>query len=87
MAFAITAVISAVLVPIKELNSGVHQWMTALTGHHWVTHGMLELILFLLLALVLLPFAARIPSTTVVASVVGGLVIGAGIITTFFAFA
>ena len=53
LSFAITAVLSAVLVPVKELSSGVHEWMAALTGHHWVTHGVLELALFLVLAVVL----------------------------------
>lgn len=50
LSFAITSVVSALLVIIKESSEeGVLAWMKAITGHHWVTHGLFNLILFIVL--------------------------------------
>jgi lipoprotein signal peptidase len=47
MSFAITSVLSALLVILKESNEEtVLAWMKAATGHHWVTHGIFNLIVF-----------------------------------------
>lgn len=47
LSFAITSVISALLVILKESNEdSVLAWMKAATGHHWATHGILAIILF-----------------------------------------
>ncbi len=46
LSFAITTIFSGLLVIIKESFEPLKQWMTVLTGHHWVTHGVLTLILF-----------------------------------------
>ena len=54
----VTSLLSALLVLVKETNKPVKAWMEALTGHHWTTHGVLVLGLFVVLGLVL----ARIPS-------------------------
>jgi len=50
LSFAITSLLSALLVIIKEKNEGtVLAAMAAATGHHWVTHGVINLILFIVL--------------------------------------
>jgi hypothetical protein len=50
LSFAITSVISALLVILKETNEDtVLAWMAAITGHHWVTHGLFNLIIFVVL--------------------------------------
>lgn len=50
---AITSILSAVLVVIKELSEDkILAFMKNLTGHHWATHG-----LFIVLAFVLIGFA------------------------------
>ena len=42
--------VSALLVILKESSEeGVLAWMAAITGHHWVTHGLINLILFVVL--------------------------------------
>ena len=47
LSFAITSVISALLVILKESNEdSVLAWMKAASGHHWITHGILAIILF-----------------------------------------
>jgi len=44
---AITSILSALLVVLKELNeNSVLAWMKGLTSHHWITHGLLMLIAF-----------------------------------------
>jgi len=50
LSFAITSIISALLVILKESNEeSFLAWMKAATGHHWVTHGILNLIIFVAL--------------------------------------
>jgi hypothetical protein len=50
LSFAITSVISALLVILKETNEeSVLAWMKAATGHHWITHGVIDIILFVAL--------------------------------------
>jgi lipoprotein signal peptidase len=50
LSFAITSVLSALIVIIKESNEeSILAWMKAATGHHWVTHGVINLILFVFL--------------------------------------
>ena len=46
--FVLICVINALLVVLKELSEGVHAGMARLTGHHWVTHSILMVILFIL---------------------------------------
>jgi hypothetical protein len=50
LSFAITSVFSALLVIVKESSEeGVLALMKAVTGHHWVTHGLIDLIFFVVL--------------------------------------
>jgi hypothetical protein len=50
LSFAITSVFSALLVIVKESSEeGVLALMKAVTGHHWVTHGLIDLIFFVFL--------------------------------------
>ena len=49
ISYAITNVLSALLVVLKESNETVYNLLTAMTSHHWVTHGLLDIIVFLVL--------------------------------------
>jgi hypothetical protein len=52
LSLACASVLSALLVVAKELNPNtVMVWMQRLTGHHWVTHTLAALIIFLALGL------------------------------------
>jgi hypothetical protein len=54
LSLAITSLLSAILVVIKEQNpETVLAWMKAATGHHWISHGILILIVFAVLGGVL----------------------------------
>lgn len=80
----ITVLFNSVLTFIKEAYEPLHGLMTSLTGHHWITHGLLDVILFLLLGWI---FASRgtptgglsngIVVTLVAASLIAGGALGA----------
>jgi len=54
LAFAITSFVSALLVIVKETNEEtVLKLMADITGHHWITHGLFDIVLFALLGWVL----------------------------------
>jgi hypothetical protein len=54
VSFAITSLFSALLVVLKETNEKtVLAWMKAATPHHWITHTLLDLIIFVVLGVVL----------------------------------
>ncbi len=83
LSFAITALLSAVLVIVKETNRGIFEWMAGLTGHHWVTHGILQLLVFVILGVVLLS-GRPLPAPTLTWFISGALVLGSVIIAGFF---
>jgi len=76
LSLAVTSVLNALLVVIKELNEGtVLAWMKQATGHHWVTHGVFNLVVFVLLGFL---FAAmsRGPTTKEAFGNLTGIVVG-----------
>ena len=52
ISYAITSVFSALLVVLKESSETVYNLLAAMTGHHWVTHGVLDIVVFLVLGFV-----------------------------------
>jgi hypothetical protein len=46
LSLALCAVLNALLVIAKEKCKGVADWMQKITGHHWITHVAIILILF-----------------------------------------
>lgn len=50
---ALTNLLSVVLVIAKEKSEAVMAMMKSMTGHHWITHGLIVVTLFMLLGLVL----------------------------------
>lgn len=49
LSLAVCAVLNALLVVAKEKSKGVQSWMQKMTGHHWVTHVVIVLIVFFML--------------------------------------
>lgn len=89
LSFAITSVFSALLVIIKELSEeGVLAWMKAMTGHHWVTHGVINLIIFVVLGWALARGGkgqgVEISANGLVACIVGAVIIDGGLIAGFY---
>lgn len=88
VSLSITSVLSALLVVVKESNEPLLNWMKQATGHHWITHGVLTLVTFVVLGLVLAqlgPARAGRPSSVALANgIAAGVIAGGAIIAGFF---
>lgn len=89
LSFAITCLFSALLVVIKETSQQtVLAWMKAATPHHWITHTLLDLILFVVLGVVLARAndgqGLKISADKLNSYMVGAFVISGLIITGFY---
>ncbi len=87
LSLGITSLLSALLVILKETNEDtVLAWMKAATGHHWVTHGIIDLVLFVALGYLLVGPArswAQQPNR-LIAWVVGSVVVSGLLIAGFY---
>jgi len=84
IAYAITSILSALLVVLKESNEGVHGLLVAITGHHWVTHGLLDVIVFVALGAVLSRRDISLSGNTLITTVVGATILSGLIISGYF---
>jgi hypothetical protein len=86
MAYAYTAIFNAILVIFKELIPAVHDFMAAILGHHWITHGVADLIVFFALGIYFTRRGHAISGDTAVNYLIWGTILGGGIIVAFFLF-
>jgi predicted tellurium resistance membrane protein TerC len=89
LSFAITSLISALLVILKESNEEtVLEWMKAASGHHWITHGIIDIILFVGLGLVLSGLNSgqgpKISANTLIGTIVTSTLISGLLIAGFY---
>ncbi len=89
VSFATTSVVSALLVIVKETNEEtVLTWMKAASGHHWITQGILNLILFVALGWALSRLdtgqGIRISAGGLISLIVGSVVAGGILIAGFY---
>lgn len=89
LSYAITSVISALLVILKETNEEtVLAWMKTTTPHHWITHGIINIILFMVLGWVLsMPNSGqglKISVNALIGSIVASTLISGLLIAGFF---
>ncbi|HUV49691.1 MAG TPA: hypothetical protein VMW78_01550 [Anaerolineae bacterium] len=89
LSFAITSVISALLVILKETNEGtVLKAMAALTGHHWITHGLFDIVLFAVLGWALSRFnngqGLKISTNAMIGSIVASVLVSGLLIAGFY---
>ena len=83
LALAITTLFSTLLVIVKELSDHtVLPLMKAATGHHWVTHTVLDVILFVVLGLLLTK--VQISPQRLTRIIVGAAIVGSLIIAGFY---
>ncbi|MEN6441961.1 MAG: hypothetical protein ABFD97_25650 [Syntrophobacter sp.] len=79
LALVITSLFSAMLVVVKELSERtVLAWMKQATVHHWVTHAIMDLLVFVLLGLLLTKVkisSERLSQLILVSITVSGLII------------
>jgi hypothetical protein len=85
LSFALTSLLSAILVIVKEeYHDTVWAAMKSLTGHHWVTHGIVAVALFVVLGLVLARTSSPLRSGTLSLLVVGSTVLSGLLIAAYF---
>ena len=86
ISYAITSILSALLVVWKESSESVHSLLVAITGHHWVTHGLLDVIVFIVLGMVLSRKSGGVHMTgrTLIVTVVGSTILSGLIIAGYF---
>lgn len=74
---AITVLFNTLLTWIKELSEPFHDFLAALTGNHWVTQGILNLIVFLVLGWIFMRAgtASRMSSTGLINTLVVAVVV------------
>jgi len=84
VSYAITSVLSALLVVLKESSEAVHDGLAAITGHHWVTHGLLDVIVFVVLGYVLIRRDMHMSGDALVSTIIGATVVSGLIIVGYF---
>lgn len=84
VSYAITSILSALLVVLKESSEAVHDGLAAVTGHHWVTHGLLDLIVFVVLGYLLSRRDMQMTGKTLITTVVSATVVSGLIIAGYF---
>jgi hypothetical protein len=89
LSFGITSVLSAILVILKETHEEtVLEAMKSLTGHHWVTHGLADIIVFLILGWVLSKAnkgqGVNLSTNSLIGFIVGAIVLSGVLISGFY---
>ncbi len=85
ISYAITSIFSALLMVLKESSVAVHDFLTAITGHHWVSHGLLNIIVFVVLGIMLSRSGrAQMSAGSLVSMIVGSTIVSGAIIGGFF---
>jgi hypothetical protein len=82
VSFLIVSVVNALLLIAKENLAPVKAWMASLSGHHWTTHGILVIVLFIAMGYLLSRAglekkldADKISWLVIVGTALGGLII------------
>jgi hypothetical protein len=86
-AAVITILFNTALAWIKDSFAPLNSFMASLTGHHWRTHGLADVILFVVLGLLLMRVGApRQVTNGLIAAVVAAVVLGGGGLAAWFLF-
>jgi hypothetical protein len=74
---AVTCIFNTLLAWVKDAYEPLNNFMASLTGHHWTTHGIVDVLLFVALGFVFMNtgipdrLSAKGLTRTLVASVIG----------------
>lgn len=75
---AITIVFNTVLAWIKDAYDPLNNFMAALTGHHWTTHGILDIIVFVVLGVIFQKRGFSMDGTRLGVLLAGAVVLAGG---------
>jgi len=84
LSYAVTSILSALLVVLKESSEAVHGLLVAITGHHWITHGLLDVIVFIVLGVLLSRRGTSMSGGAFITTVVGATILSGLIISGYF---
>jgi len=88
LSLALTSLLNALLVVVKEKSPAVQAGMKSLTGHHWVTHASIVLVFFVafgfLFAWVKGGHGLSLPVNRLIKTILAGVVVAGGIIVAFY---
>jgi len=87
LALGLASVLNALLVVVKEKSPAVLTAMKHLTGHHWVTHCVVVVGLFLVAGAMLTKADVKLTFKQLLGAVAGGVASGGLIIAGFYLFA
>ena len=52
ISYFLTAIFNSILVVLKETNEGVEDFLKDTFGHHWIGHGIIVLLVFVILTII-----------------------------------
>jgi hypothetical protein len=75
---AITILFNTLLAWLKDAYEPLNSLMAALTGHHWRTHGLVDIIVFVVVGYFLMQRDFRMEGTKLALLLVGAIIVGGG---------
>jgi hypothetical protein len=75
---AIAIVFNTVLAWIKDAYDPLNTFMASLTSHHWITHGLADVAVFLIVGAVLMRRSISMDGTKLACVLAGAAVMGGG---------
>jgi hypothetical protein len=84
VATAVTIVFNTALAWIKDAYDPLNSFMARLTSHHWITHGLFDLIVFLAVGIVLMRRGASFGGNRLLLAVIAATLAGGGGLTLWF---
>ena len=86
VSFLIASIFNGLLVVAKESYAPLMNWMKSLSGHHWVTHGIFVIIVFIVFGYIfsIKDIGKKIDANTTSGLVIAGTILGGLIIVGFF---
>jgi uncharacterized membrane protein SirB2 len=86
VSFLIASIFNGLLIVAKESYGPLKDWMKSLSGHHWMTHGIFVIVLFIALGYIFsrTDLNRKIDADRTSGLVIAGTVLGGLIIVGFF---
>ena len=75
---AITIVFNTVLAWVKDAYEPLNSFMASLTGHHWRTHGLIDVVVFFALGYLFMSYKFRISGVRLAALLAAASVVAGG---------
>ncbi len=86
VSFLIASIFNGLLLIVKETSPSLMAWMKSFSGHHWITHGIFVIGLFILLGLALseTDLNQKIDANKISGMVIAGTLLGGLMVLGFF---